>query len=204
MDTYVTGGTIKRLREKNSYTQLQLAERIGVSDKAVSRWETGKGYPDITMLESLAEALGVSVSELLSGSEITNKNRSANLLRSKWYVCPICGNVLHATGEAAISCCGVTLPPLEAEAADAAHALKTERIEDETYVTLDHPMTKEHYISFIAYVTDSSLQYVKLYPEGNAEARFKIRGRGKLLVFCNRHGLFAVDIPPRKPAGCGK
>lgn len=199
MDTYVTGGTIRRLREKNGMTQLALADRLCVSDKAVSRWETGRGYPDITMLESLAGALGVSVSELLSGSEITNKNRSANLLRSKWYVCPVCGNILHATGEASVSCCGIALPPLEAEPADGEHAIRMERIEDETFITLDHPMTKEHYISFLVYVTDGSMQYVKLYPEGNAEARFRIRGRGKLYAFCNRHGLFEVSYPQKAP-----
>jgi len=194
MDSYVTGGTIRRLREKKNQTQQQLAEVIGVSDKAVSRWETGKGYPDITLLETLAEALGVSVSELLSGTEVSNKNRSANLLRSRWYVCPICGNVLHATGEAAISCCGVSLPPLEEEEADDAHAFHTEQVEDEVFVTVDHPMTKDHYLSFLAVVTDSAVQVVKLYPEGNAEARFKIRGRGKLIAFCNRHGLIQAPF----------
>ena len=64
---YVTGAMIKRLREKRHLTQAELAEKICVTDKAVSKWETGRGLPDISLLEVLAKALGVSVIELLSG-----------------------------------------------------------------------------------------------------------------------------------------
>ena len=56
MNQYVTGAAIKELREKNRMTQLQLAEKLGVSDKAVSKWETAKGYPDITLLEPIASS----------------------------------------------------------------------------------------------------------------------------------------------------
>ena len=66
MNQYITGAMIKRLREEKKISQNKLAETIGVSDKAVSRWETGRGYPDITLIEPLAEALGVSVIELFS------------------------------------------------------------------------------------------------------------------------------------------
>ncbi|MDO4489424.1 MAG: helix-turn-helix domain-containing protein, partial [Eubacteriales bacterium] len=180
METYVTGSTIKRLREKAGLTQAALADILGVSDKAVSKWETGRGYPDITMLEGLAKSLRVSVTELLSGEEIINRNVSANMKKSKFYVCPVCGNVIIGTGEAGISCCGIQLPPLEAEGEDSEHEIVQERVEDETFITIKHEMTKEHYISFVAYVTDDSFQLVKFYPEGNAEARFKIRAFGKL------------------------
>ena len=115
MDSYVTGGTIKALREKNKMTQRALAEKIGVSDKAVSKWETGRGLPDLTLLEPLSAALGVSVAELLSGEQITNQNRAGNPLRGKFYVCPVCGNVIHAFGEGAFHCCGVALPKSEAK-----------------------------------------------------------------------------------------
>ena len=118
MDCYVTGGAIKRLRENKGITQQQLAEKIGVSSKAVSKWETAKGLPDITLIEPLAKALGVSVAELMSGERVVNGNTSANMLRAKFYVCPVCGNVLHSTGGAVISCCGITLPPLETEECD--------------------------------------------------------------------------------------
>ena len=121
MNTYITGSTIKSLREAKNLTQSQLAQQIGVSDKAVSKWETGKGLPDLSLLEPLGAALGVSVLELLSGEPVVNRNTSGNMLRTKFYVCPICGNILHATGNALISCCGITLPPLEAEDMDDAH-----------------------------------------------------------------------------------
>ena len=190
MDHYVTGAVIKALREKKMLTQAQLADQLGVSDKTISKWETGRGLPDITLLEPLAGALSVSVPELLSGQTLNNRNRGGNMLRGKFYVCPVCGNVIHATGEAMLSCCGVSLPPLEAEDGDCG----IEKIEDELFVTLDHPMTREHHISFFAYVTLDRTELVKLYPEGNPEARFFNRGRGKLYWYCNRHGLFCREI----------
>ena len=61
MDRYVTGDVIRALREKKGMTQEALAQRLFVSAKAVSKWETGKGYPDISLLEPLAAALDISV-----------------------------------------------------------------------------------------------------------------------------------------------
>ncbi len=194
MDRYVTGDVIRRLRESKKLTQEELAERLFVTSKAVSKWETGKGYPDISLLEPLAGALGISVIALLSGNNIRDGNRSANMMRSKFYVCPVCGNVIRSTGEAVISCCGVTLPTLEAEAPDEEHAIKAEIVEDEYYVTMDHPMTKDHYISFLAAVSDQSMQFMKLYPQGPCEARFKINRVKYIYAYCNRHGLFKVKI----------
>ena len=161
MDAYVTGSTIKQLREARKLTQAELAAKIDVSHKTVSKWETGKGLPDISLLTPLSAALGVSVLELMSGDAVRNRNRSANLLRTKFYVCPICGNIIHAVGEVVVSCCGVALPALEAEAPDQDHHLSVEEVEDEHYVTLAHPMTKTHYISFLAYVTSDRVQLVR-------------------------------------------
>lgn len=175
-------------------TQAQLAEMISVSDKAVSKWETGKGLPDLTLIDPLAKALGVSVMELMSGETVTNRNVSGNMLRSKIYVCPVCGNVIHCMGDTPLSCCGITLPPLEAEELDDDHMLTIEPVEDEQFITVHHPMTKEHYISFLAHVTSDRVQMVKLYPEGNAETRFQLRGRGFLYLYCNRHGLMKKKL----------
>ena len=194
MDHYITGAAIKALRERCGLTQAQLADQLCVSDKTVSKWETGRGLPDITLLEPLAAALRVSLPELLSGEVITNANRSANLLRSRLYVCPVCGNILHATGAAGISCCAVALPPLEAEAPDAAHTATITEIEHELYVEIPHEMTKTHSIPFIAYVTGDRFELVRLYPEGPAAARFFRRGRGKLYWYCNKHGLFEQRV----------
>ena len=194
MNQYVTGAVIRELREKNKMTQLQLAERLGVSDKTVSKWETAKGYPDITLLEPIAEVFKISVTELISGNTVHNANVSANMLRSKFYVCPVCGNVIHSMGEAAIQCHGILLTPLEAEPADERHMLSIERVEDEYYVRIDHSMTKEHFISFAAAASSDQVQMVKLYPEGNAEARFKIRGVRRIFYYCNRDGLFSRSL----------
>ena len=194
MDQYITGVAIKELREKNRMTQLQLAEKLGVSDKTVSKWETGKGYPDITLLEPIADAFSVSVAELLSGTTVFNSNVSANVMRSKFYFCPVCGNVIHSMGEAVIHCHGVLLQPAIPEETDENHKIFLERVEDEYFVRIEHEMSKKHYISFIAAASADRMQMVKLYPEGNAEARFKINGVKKLYFYCNRDGLFSMEI----------
>ena len=194
MNQYVTGAVIKELREKHKLTQLELADKLNVSDKTISKWETGKGYPDITLLEPIAEAFGVSVTELISGKAISNVNVSANMLRSKFYVCPVCGNIIHSMGEAVIQCHGVQLLPCQAEEADEMHQISIERDADEFYVHIDHEMTKKHYITFIAALSGDRLQLTKLYPEGCAEARFKVNGVKKILYYCNRDGLFQMKV----------
>ena len=194
MDAYITGTTVRSLREEKGLTQTQLADLLGVSSKAVSKWETGKGLPDITLIEPLGNALGVSVTELLSGEVVTNKNVSSNILRSKFYVCPLCGNIMRTVGDALVSCCGIALPPLEAEEPDEMHELQIEKVEDEYFLTVSHEMTKTHFISFIAHLTNDRVTFVKLYPEGNAETRMSLRGRGYLYYYCNKHGLMKKKL----------
>ena len=189
MNNYVTGKIIKELRENKQMTQLDLANILKVSDKTISKWETGKGLPDISIIDSLAQALGVSIIELMHGEYVTNKNISCNMLNSNLYVCPICGNVLTSIGESIVSCCGITLPKLEAENENTSHTINCELVEDEYFVTLNHEMSKKHYISFIAYVTQNKFEFVKLYPEQNAEARFFNRGKGIIYAFCNKDSL---------------
>lgn len=137
----------------------------------------------------MAKALGVSVIELMSGQHTENRNVAGNLSRSIFYVCPICGNILYASGNTVVSCCGVTLPPLEAEDCDDNHAVTIEEVEDEHFITVHHEMTKSHFISFIAWVTTDRVQLVKLYPEGNPQIRLQLRGMGQLYLYCNKHGL---------------
>ncbi len=194
MDTYITGSTIKKLREKKGITQAQLADVLGVSSKAVSKWETAKGFPDITLIEPLARALSVSVMELISGDTVINENACANILRSKFYVCPVCNNIIRTVGDAVVSCHGIILPPLAAEEPDADHQITIEKVEDEHFVTVNHDMTKMHYISFICYVTSDRIQFVKFYPEGNAETRLNFRGSGYLYIYCNKHGLMKKKL----------
>lgn len=197
MDRYVTGAVIRALRESRGMTQEELAETIHVSGKAVSKWETGQGFPDVSLLEPLSAALGISVIELLSGACVRNNNRSANMAKACFYVCPVCGNVIFSAGEAMVSCCGITLPPQEPEPPDAGHMIRAEKVEDEYYVCLDHPMTREHHIAFLAAVSDREVQLVRLYPESEAGARFKRCGIKSLYAYCNRHGLFRIE--PQRP-----
>lgn len=231
--SYITADTIRTLREKKRCTQRELAAQIGVTDKAISKWETGRGLPDIALVEPLATALGVSVAELFSGEQIVNVNRAANMLHTHFYVCPLCGNVIHAIGEGSFSCCGIQLAPLEVESEEStdresgniredrglderdtksvfqdsdahpatAHTIQVEQADGDYFVTLAHPMTKQHYISFIAYITTDHVHLRKLYPEQIAEARFPIMGNGVIYAYCNQHGLFslAAPTPPRKP-----
>jgi len=146
------------------------------------------------LIEPLSKALGVSVIELMSGNTVINKNISSNILRSKFYVCPVCGNIIRTSGDALISCCGITLPPLEAEEIDETHDITIEKVEDEHFITVHHEMTKTHFISFIAYLTSDRVQFVKFYPEGNAETRLQLRGRGYIYIYCKKHGLMKKKI----------
>ena len=117
-----------------------------------------------------------------------NKSET-NLRRSKFYVCPQCGNILRGTAEAQIHCCGATLTALEPKEPDAHHKITVQTVEEEQFITVEHAMTKEHYISFMAYLTADRVQLVKFYPEGNAETRLCLRGHGDLYIYCNTHGL---------------
>lgn len=194
MDSYITSSTIKNLRERKGLTQSQLADILGVTAKAVSKWETAKGLPDITLIEPLSRALSVSVTELFSGNTVINKNVSANISRSKFYICPVCNNIIRTVGDTVVSCCGITLPPQSAEEVDKGHRITVEKVEDEHFITVHHDMTKDHFISFLAYLTADRVQFVKFYPEGNAETRLNLRGRGYLYIYCNKHGLMKMKI----------
>ena len=194
MDQYVTGAIIRELREKHGLTQAELAERLYVSDKTVSKWENCKGHPDISLIAPLAEVFGISIEELMSGRTVSNINVSANMLRSKFYICPVCGNIIHSMGEAVISCHGVTLQPAQPEPSDENHKIFIEGVEDEYFVQIEHAMTKDHYISFIAALTSDSIRIVKLYPEGAPEARFQTRGVRQFVYYCNRDGLFFINV----------
>lgn len=192
--SYVTGSTIKELREKKGLTQKELAERIKVSDKTVSKWETGKGLPDIGIIEELSKALGISIAELLTGDYRQNDNPAGNMRNVHFYVCPVCGNVITSVGQGAYSCCGITLPEAEGEELNEEHTIHAETIDNEYYISMQHPMNKQHYISFVAYVTSSSVEIAKQYPEQEVQVRFRKKGHGYLYAYCNWHGLFRMRL----------
>ena len=194
MNNYVTGKVIKELREKKNLTQLELANIIGVSDKTISKWETSKGFPDIALIEPLAKALNISVIELMSGDYVINNNKSSNIEKSVIYVCPICGNIIHSMGKAVITCCGITLPELDAVEVDDSHNISIEKIEDEFVIKINHEMTKKHYISFVAYSKHNKFEIIKLYAEGGNEIRIPALNNITLYIYCNKHGLMKKII----------
>lgn len=198
-DTEKTGRLICEKRNALGLTQLQLAQRLNVSDKTVSKWERGAGLPDIAILPELAAALNVSITELFDGETVTNKNRCGNLKRTILYVCPICGNVIASVGGAVVSCCGVHLNACEVEKIEEGAEVNVEDVEDEWYITLRHPMDKAHYICFFAMCTESRIVVEKLYPEQEAAVRMKRRRNAKVYAFCNRHGLMDIS-----EAVCGR
>jgi len=194
MNNYITGKIIKELREKEKLKQIELANKINVSDKTISKLETGKGLPDISLIETLSIALKVSVIELMNGEYVINQNKLSNILKSKFSVCPICGNIIHTMGQNINPCCGTNLPILEAESENENHTINCEIVENEYYISVKHDISKKHYISFIAYITNDRCEIVKLYPEQMAEARFLKRGKDIIYIYCNKDGLIKKNI----------
>jgi DNA-binding XRE family transcriptional regulator/desulfoferrodoxin (superoxide reductase-like protein) len=194
MDCQKVGKLIFDLRREQKLTQRQVADRLNLSDKTVSKWERGLGCPDISVLSQLADIFEVGVEQILSGEMHPNPADGGNMKRLRFYVCLACGNVLTGTGEADISCCGRKCAPLIARPADAAHQPEIEAVDDEYFLTFPHAMNKTHYLSFIVYLSWDRMLMVKLYPEQNAEVRFPKMGKGKLLFYCNQHGLLEAPL----------
>ncbi len=188
MDCEKIGRLIYELRKERDFTQLQLANRIHVSDKAVSKWERGMGCPDISLLPVLCETLGIDMETLLAGEIDANDMTGGNMKKLKFYICPQCGNLLTATEEAAISCCGKKLHALQPQKAE--EKLTVEKIDGEYFITSAHEMTKTHYITFVALLTGDSFIMRRQYPEWDLQARIPQLGHGMLLWHCNQHGLF--------------
>lgn len=194
MDHTKIGKLIYTLRKEKGLTQLQLAEAMHISDKTVSKWERGLGCPDISLLCELSKILNVDLSELLRGQLTSNDILGGSMKRIKFYVCPNCGNILTALSDTAISCCGKKLLPLELKKPNAADRLSVKIIENEFFISANHEMTKEHYISFVALITDDTLILRKQYPEWDLQARIPFFAHGQLVWYCTRHGLFYQSI----------
>lgn len=195
MDCEKIGALLKRLRTEHGLTQKQAAEMLSVSDKTVSKWECGGGCPDISMLAELSRMYGVSAEALLNGELITDSRNGGNMKRTKFYVCPECGNIIIASGGGELSCCGRKLAALAAEKPDEKHVPEVEIVDGEYYVTFDHPMEKSRYIMFAALVDYDRVSFVRLYPEQDAAVRLpRTGGGGTLYFYCSEHGLSFVKI----------
>ncbi len=198
MDSIKVGSLLLRLRKEKGMTQKQVGDFINVSDKTISKWERGLGCPDISLLRNLSDLYEVDIDKLLQGELEPNLRDSGNLKRIKFYVCPLCSNVITNSGNGKVSCCGRKLLPLKGTKADKMHPVQVEELDDEYFITFQHEMSKTHYISFVAHVTGDRMLLLKLYPEQSGNVRISKsiapgilkRSNGRLYFYCNQHGLF--------------
>lgn len=198
MDYEKVGGVIYQLRKEAAMTQQELADLLFISNKTISKWERGQGCPDVSLLGRLSEVFGVNIEKILAGDLGPSSADGGNMKRTKFYVCPMCGNILSSTGDAEISCCGRKLEALKEKPADEMHQLHVEVIEDDYYITFDHEMKKEHFLNFFAYLDYDRVTLIRLYPEQGGEVRFPKRGRGKLIFGCSRDGMYSFPLQEKK------
>jgi transcriptional regulator with XRE-family HTH domain len=195
MDSGRVGKLLLALRREKGMTQKELADNMNLSDRTISKWERGMGCPDVSLLKELSQIFGVNIEKILTGDLDPNEyNYGGNMKKIKFYVCPTCGNVLFSINETDMSCCGRKLAALAAEAASETHEMRTLKIENDYYITIDHEMRKTHYISFVAFIGYDRVLLVKLYPEQNAELRIPQMPGNKLYAYCNVHGLWEKRI----------
>ena len=193
MDNKTTGQLLAQLRNERNLTQRQIAETLHISPQAVSKWERGLGCPDVGLLSGLSEIFGVSMERLLAGDLAPSAREAGNMKRMKFYMCPGCSNVITASGNGEFHCCGRKLAPLSVQAMDEAHTAVIQEVEDEWYITFPHPMRKEHFIRFAAYVAMDRCLLLRLYPEQGGEFRIPhLRRGGKLYLCCSQDGLFEI------------
>lgn len=190
MDCEKIGALIRAARWERGMTQRELGEALHISDRTVSKWECAQGCPDVSLLPALSARLGVDLERMLSGDLEPSREKGDSMKRIRFFVCPHCGNVVTATGEASVSCCGRRLEALTPQRAEGAHRLQAEAVEDEWFLTAEHPMEKGHFLSFVAFVTGERCLLIRTYPEWEMQVRIPRRGHGKLLHYCTEHGLF--------------
>ena len=190
MDQIKIGLLIRSLRLERGLTQLELARRLGVTDRAVSKWERCQGCPDVSLLPGLSGVLGIPVDSLLAGDLDEQDNNGGSMKQTKFFLCPQCGNLITASGSAALACCGRTLTPLEPQRPDPDHQLTIEQVENEWYLTSPHPMDKAHHLSFAALVTSERVTLIRRWPEWDFQVRLPRGEHGLLYWHCTRHGLF--------------
>lgn len=190
MDCEKIGALIRAARRERGMTQRELGEALHISDRTVSKWECAQGCPDVSLLPVLSARLGVDLERMLSGDLEPSREKGDSMKRIRFFVCPHCGNVVTATGEASVSCCGRRLEALTPQRAEGVHRLRAEAVEDEWFLTAEHPMEKGHFLSFVAFVTGERCLLIRTYPEWEMQVRIPRRGHGKLLHYCTEHGLF--------------
>lgn len=141
------------------------------------------------MLPPLSALFGIPIEKLLCGDLPSERFLEGNMKKTRYFVCPHCGNLTLCTGNASVSCCGRVLEPLEAAKATDSDELEVSVIEQDWYITSHHPMKKENYISFLAFATGDRIQIYKQYPEWDLQLRIPKRGHGTLFWYSTVTGL---------------
>lgn len=193
MDCMKIGKLIAKLRKEKNLTQKNIADALNIQNKTVSKWECGLGCPDISLWPELSAILGVDIVQMMEGEITSNKPDSGNIDKVCFYVCPFCGNILVSTGSASIFCCGRKLEHILPLDTPTKPKITVDEIDTDYFITIDHPMTKEHYLSFVAYVKSDRIFLNRLYPEQSPSFRFPVTSVGKLYVYCNKHGLMVYS-----------
>ena len=98
MNLSKTGRLIAELRKEKGFTQKEIGERLGICAKTVSKWETGRGFPDVSLVAELSKIFQVDISKLIEGEMPKIKPEVGNVKRTKFYVCEKCGNILTSLG----------------------------------------------------------------------------------------------------------
>jgi len=194
VDSNKIGKLIFDLRIEKNMTQKELADAMNISDRTISKWERGIGCPDISLLNELADILEVNVENILNGNLLENNNKGDKVEKVKFYICPNCSNVLFSNNAIDISCCSRKLKELNVNNFIKNHEVLIEEVENDYFITIDHEMSKEHFISFVAFVGYDRVLLIRLYPEQNAQLRFPKMFGNKIYAYCTEHGLWKIKL----------
>ena len=169
MNAEKTGSLIRSLRIKKGLTQKELAHMICVTDKAVCKWEKGRGCPNITLISQLSKVLEVDIQSILQGYLDKNKKIGENMNHLKFYKCPTCGNLVTSIKSVELSCCGNKLSPVSAQTrSDPEYQPVIQEFDGQYSIKFNHPMTKSDYISQVIVVRYDQIMTVNLYAESEA------------------------------------
>lgn len=195
MNAEKTGNLIRSLRIKKGLTQKELAQMICVTDKAVCKWEKGRGCPNITLISQLSKVLEVDIQSILQGYLDKNKKIGENMNHLKFYKCPTCGNLVTSIKSVELSCCGNKLSPVSAQTrSDPEYQPVIQEFDGQYSIKFNHPMTKSDYISQVIVVRYDQIMTVNLYAEAEAIITIpQVRGI-RLFVITNKSELIAVTV----------
>lgn len=195
MNAEKTGSLIRSLRIKKGLTQKELAHMICVTDKAVCKWEKGRGCPNITLISQLSKVLEVDIQSILQGYLDRNKKIGENMNHLKFYKCPTCGNLVTSIKSVELSCCGNKLSPVSAQTrSDPEYQPVIQEFDGQYSIKFNHPMTKSDYISQVIVVRYDQIMTVNLYAESEAIITIpQVRGI-RLFVITNKSELIAVTV----------